>query len=76
MLGEHAFDIAHDGHVGRAVLADLGGVDVDVDHLGMRREGREAPGYAVVETDAQRDQQVASKSSPCWRRSCRACRAC
>ena len=56
---EDAFDIAHDGHVGRAVLADFRGVDIHVDDLGVRRKCRQAPGNAVVEPHAQGDQQVA-----------------
>ena len=75
-LGEHALHVAHDGHVGGAVLADFGGVDIDVDDLGVRREGGQAAGDAVVEADAEGDQQVAVGHAPCWRRSCRACRAC
>ena len=58
-LAEDALDVAHDGHVGRAVLADLGRVDIHVDHLGVRREGGQAAGDAVVEAHAQGDQQVA-----------------
>ena len=75
-LAQHALHIAHDGHVRGAVLADLRRVDVDVDHLGVRRECRQAAGHAVVEAHAQRDQQVALGHAPCWPRSCRACPAC
>ena len=46
------------GQVGGAVLADLGGIDVHVDHLGVRREGGQPAGDAVVEAHAERDQQV------------------
>ena len=55
---EHALYVTHDGDVGVAVLADFGGVDVDVDYTGVRREGGEAAGYAVVESDAQSDKQI------------------
>ena len=75
-LLQHALHVAHDGQVGRAVLADLGRIDIHVDHLGVRREGRQAAGDAVVEAHAQGDQQVGIRSCPCWRHSCRACRAC
>ena len=54
-LDEDAFDIAHDGHVGRAVLADFRGVDIHVDDLGVRRKCRQAPRDAVVEPHAQGD---------------------
>ena len=57
-LDEHAFHVAHDGDVRSAVLADLGGVDIDVDDLGVRREGGKASGDAVVEAHAEGDQQV------------------
>ena len=41
--------VAHDGHIGRADLAHLGGIDIHMDHLGVRREGGEPSGHAVVE---------------------------
>ena len=50
--------VADDRHVGLAVLAELGGVDVDVDHLGVRRELVELAGDPVVEPGAEGDQQV------------------
>ena len=59
-LPQDALHIAHDGHFRRADLAHLGRIDIHVDHLGVRREGRQAPSHAVVEAHAQRDQQVAS----------------
>ena len=48
------------GTSGVRILADFGGIDIHVDHLGVRREGRQAAGDAIVEADAERDQQVAS----------------
>ena len=59
-LGDDGLDVADDRHVGMAVLADLGRVDIGVDDLGLRREGVELPGHPVVEAGAQRDQQVAA----------------
>ena len=56
--GQHWLGVADDGHVDRLVLADLGGIDVDVDDLGLAREGRELAGHAVVEAHAHRDEQV------------------
>ena len=41
-LAEDALDVAHDGHFGRAVLADFRRIDIHVDHLGVRRERRQA----------------------------------
>ena len=39
-LLDHEAAVAHDRHVGTADLAQLGGVDVDVDDLGVGRERR------------------------------------
>ena len=75
-LWQHALDVADDGDVGGAVLADFGRIDIDVDHFGMRREGGQTAGDAVVEADAERDQQVGVGHAPCWRHSCHACPAC
>ena len=74
-LDEDALDVADDGHFGRADLADFGGVDIDVDDFGVGGEGGEASGDAIVEAHAEGDQQVGIGHAPCWRRSCRACRA-
>ena len=57
-LLEHALDVAHDGQVGRAVLADFGRIDIHVNHFGMRRERRQAAGHAIVKAHAQSDQQI------------------
>src|SRR6478609_3008573 len=38
-VGDHGLDVADDRHVGVAVLADLGRVDVGVDDLGLWRKG-------------------------------------
>ena len=45
-------------------LPDLGGVDVEVDHLGARRERVELPGHAVVEACADGDDQVGLVQPP------------
>ena len=55
----HVLGVADDGDERRDVLADLGRVDVDVDDLGVRREGLELAGDAVVEARADGDEQVA-----------------
>ena len=59
-LGDHGFDVTDDRHVGVPVLADLGGIDVGVNDLGLRGERVELSGDPVIETGAQRDQQVAA----------------
>jgi hypothetical protein len=56
---QHALDVADNRNVGGAVLADLGRVDVHVDHLGVGRKCRQAAGHAVVEAHAQGDQHIA-----------------
>ena len=45
--------VAHDRHVGPADLAQLGGVDVDVDDLGVGRERADLAGDPVVEAGAR-----------------------
>ena len=57
-LDDDLAGVAHDRHVGRPVLADLGRVDVGVDDLRLGGEGREVAGDAVVEPRAEGDQQV------------------
>ncbi len=59
-LFDHQPAVTDDRHVGAAHLALLGGVDVDVDDLGVRSERRDLAGDAVVETGTERDQQVAA----------------
>ncbi len=58
-LFDDVLGVADDRHVGAADLALLGRVDVDVDHLGLLREGVDLAGDAVVEAGAERDQQIA-----------------
>ena len=50
--------VADDGDVGGPYLADLRGVDVDVDHLRLRGEGRHVPGHPVVEPGTDRHEEV------------------
>ena len=59
-LGDDGAAVADDRHVGPAHLALLGGVDVDVDDLGLLGEAVEPAGDAVVEAGAEGDQQVAA----------------
>ena len=63
-LGQHLAQLAHDRHVGVAVLGDLGRVDVHVDDLRAGRERVELAGHAVVEARADRDQQVGAVQRP------------
>ena len=57
--GGDVLGVADDGDERRDVLADLGRVHVDVDDLGVRREGLELAGDAVVEARPEGDEQVA-----------------
>ena len=59
-IGDDGLDVTDDRHVGVSVLADLGGVDVGVNDLGLGSERVELSGDPVVEAGAQRDQQVAA----------------
>ena len=61
---EHALRVAHDRHLDRDVLADLGRVDVDVDDAGVRRVRADVAGHPVVEAHAERDQQVGRLDGP------------
>ena len=51
-LLQHAFDVADDGKIGNAVLADLGRIDVHVNHFGVWGKGRQAAGNPIVEPHA------------------------
>ena len=51
------------GDVGAADLAELGGVDVDVDDLGVGGEAGDLAGDAVVEAAAEGDEQVGLAAS-------------
>ena len=57
---QHGGHIADDRHVRLTVLADFRRVDVDMDHACARSERVELAGDAVVETCADRDQQIAT----------------
>src|SRR3546814_1311620 len=59
---QHRAGIADDRQVDHHVLVDRGGVDVDVDLLGARRELVEAAGDAVVEARADVDHHIAIRS--------------
>ena len=53
---EHSLHVADDRQIGRAILADFRRIDIHVDHLGMRREGRQTAGDSIVKAHAQSDQ--------------------
>ena len=57
---DDGLDVTHDRDVGVPVLADLGRIDIGVDHLGVGREGVQLAGHPVVETGAEGDQQIAA----------------
>ena len=57
-LFDHGPNVADDRHVGAANLAELGGIDVDVNDLRVRRERRDLAGDAIVEARSQGDQQI------------------
>ena len=57
-VGDDLPAVAHDGHVGGAVLGDLGWVDVGVDDSGLWGECGQFPGDPVVEASTQRNDQV------------------
>ena len=51
-------EVADEGDVDADVLVDLGGVDFDVDLLGVGRVAGEVAGDAVVEAHAEGEQEV------------------
>ncbi len=55
---QHPAAVAHDRDVDLDVLGDRRGIDVDVDDLGVRREGVDLAGDPIVEAGAHRDQHV------------------
>ena len=55
---ERLFHVADDGHVGVYDLVDFGGVDLQVDDLGVRPETARIARHAVVEAHAHGDQEV------------------
>ena len=57
-LLDHQTAVAGDGDVGPTHLVELGRVDVDVDDLGLGREGVDLAGHPVVEAAPERDEQV------------------
>ena len=57
---EHSGHIADDRHVRLTVLADFRRIDVDMDHACARSERVELAGDAIVETCADRNQQIAT----------------
>ena len=57
-LGQHVLQVANDRDVSEANLGDLGGVNVDVNDLGLGGEGVDLAGHAVVEAGTQGDEQV------------------
>ena len=77
-LGERVLHVAAHGDVGRLVLVQLGGIDIDVDDLAVLAEFFDLAGDAVVEPHAEGDEQIglfARRSSRTRSRACRACRA-
>ncbi len=57
-LLEDFAQIADQRHIHLDVLVDLGGIDFDVDLLGILRVGLEIAGDAVVEAHAESEQQI------------------
>ncbi len=59
-VGDHRACVADDRDVGMDVLIDRGGIDVDVDDLGVGREAVDLAGDPVVEARADRHHHVAA----------------
>ncbi len=61
---EHPARVAHDRHLDRDVLADLGRVDVDVDDPGVGGIRADVAGHPVVEAHPDGDEQVRALDRP------------
>ena len=57
-LLNNALSIADDWNMSTNILADRSGIDVDVNDLGIWSELFERAGHSVVESNADRDDQV------------------
>jgi hypothetical protein len=55
---ERGAQVLGDRHVNAHVLVQLGAIDVHVDLARRRRVGFQIAGHAIVETHAERDQQI------------------
>ena len=51
--------ISHQRDFRRPVLAHVSRININVDNSRVRGEGREFPGYSIIETHAGRDQKIA-----------------
>ncbi len=58
-IADHLGGVADDRHIGGTDLADLGGIDIGVDHLRIGCEQRGLACHAVVKARTDRDEQVA-----------------
>ena len=73
---QHFAQIADQGNIDLDVLVDLGGIDFDVNLLGLGGVGSKSAGHAIVEAHAAGDQQVGflnGVDSPTPRRACPSC---
>ena len=75
-LFEHDAGVADDRDLGSPDLADLRGVDVDVNDLGVRGEGIGIAGDPVVEAGSDRDEEIGLLHGGDGGVQCRACPAC
>ncbi len=57
---QHTAGIGANADIGLADFPDLGGIDINVDDGGAGAEGLDLAGGAVVEADADRDEEVAA----------------
>src|SRR5512147_2757804 len=57
-IGEEGAEVADQSNVNRNVVVDLGGIDLDVNLLGVGRVSFEVAGDAVVEAHAEGDEQI------------------
>ena len=58
MISEYAFHVAYNRQIRMHDSCHLGRIDIHVNHFGMRREGGQTSGDAVIEANTQGNQQV------------------
>ncbi|CSI86806.1 Uncharacterised protein [Vibrio cholerae] len=57
-LRQDEVDITAQCSMGMTQFVELGGINIDMNHFGMRRKGIELACHAVIKTRTNRDQQI------------------
>ncbi len=57
-LRDDPFAVSDDGEIDPHILTDRGGIDVDVDDLGLRSKGLDLPGHPVIKSGSDGNQEI------------------